>query len=512
MPVLGNIIKKGIGLRHKMQLIRRTPEKMQKRELRKLLRKAQMTLFGETYRFQEIVGSTNMINKFKLMVPVHDYNSIFSRWWNKCLHEEENVCWPGKVKYFALSSGTSDSSSKHIPVTREMVKAIQKTSTRQIISLANYNIDKEIFEKGILMLGGSTHLNQNGSYFEGDLSGITASQIPFWFQHFYKPGKNISRKKDWNEKLDEIVSKARDWDIGVIVGVPAWLQLLLEKIIAHYKVKHIHEVWPNLSIYCHGGVSFEPYRKSFDALLGKPLIYIETYLASEGFIAYQAEPDSNMRLVLDNGIFFEFIPFNQENFSADGDLIRKPRTLTVGEVDEQTEYAILLSTCAGAWRYLIGDTIRFTNKEKCEIIITGRTRHFLSLCGEHLSVDNMNKAIEMVSEELDIKINEFTVSGIKYQNLFAHKWFVGTDVPVNSEQMRILIDEKLKILNDDYRVERTSALKEIFVEAVPLQYFYDYLESKGKLGAQNKFPRVMKQQQAEEWEKFISKRRSEAIA
>lgn len=508
MPLLGSIIKRGIGLRHKIQIQWRTPERTQKRELKKLLRKSQFTLFGEEYRFTEIIPSRNFVNKFRATVPVHDYNSIFSRWWNKCLHNEENVCWPGRVKYFALSSGTSDSSSKHIPVTREMVRAIQKTSVRQIISLANFDIPKEIFEKGILMLGGSTHLDQLGSYFEGDLSGITASQLPFWFQHFYKPGKKISRKKDWNSKLDEITLNAKKWDIGIIVGVPAWVQLLMEKVIAFHNVKTIHDVWPNLSIYVHGGVSFDPYKKGFEELLGKPVTYIETYLASEGFVAFQDAPDSEMRLILNNGIFFEFIPFNNENFNSDGELIRKPKTLLIDEVEEGEEYALLLSNCSGAWRYLIGDTIKFTNKERCEIKITGRTKHFLSLCGEHLSVDNMNKAIEMVSEEMDINISEFVVSGIRHGSLFAHKWYVGTGNPVDPGELKIRLDKKLKILNDDYRVERGSALKDIFVEVIPPSIFYKWLEEHGKVGAQNKFPRVMRKEKFENWEQFVSKEKA----
>ncbi|MFI5218827.1 MAG: GH3 auxin-responsive promoter family protein [Bacteroidia bacterium] len=508
MPLLGSIIKGGIELRHNLKIKWRSSERTQKRELKKLLRKSQFTLFGQTYNFSEIIHSKNFVNKFRAIVPIHDYNSIFSNWWNKCLHNEEDVCWPGRVKYFALSSGTSDSSSKHIPVTREMVRAIQKASVRQIITLANYDIPKEIFEKGILMLGGSTHLHQQGSYFEGDLSGITASQLPFWFQHFYKPGKKISKEKDWNAKLDEITLKAKQWDIGIIVGVPAWVQLLIEKVIAHYGVKNIHDIWPNLTINVHGGVSFEPYKKSFDALLGKPLINIETYLASEGFIAFQDQPDTDMRLILNNGIFFEFIPFNEENFNADGDLIRKPKSLLLNEVHEETEYALLLSNCAGAWRYLIGDVIKFTNKEKCEVKITGRTKHFLSLCGEHLSLDNMNKAIEMVSDELNISIKEFVVSGKRHGTMFAHKWFVGTDENVEVSLLKTKIDEKLKILNDDYRVERMSALKDILVEVVPPRFFYNWMEQNGKTGAQNKFPRVMKKQQFESWEKFVTKEKS----
>ncbi len=506
MPILGKIIKNGIELRHWLKSESKSPSYYQKRELRKLLRKAQFTLFGQTYSFNHILSSSNFINKFKATVPVHDYNSIFAAWWNKCLHDEMDVCWPGKVKYFALSSGTSDSSSKHIPVTNDMVKAIQRTSIRQIISLGGYDLPDDIFTKGILMLGGSTHLNQHGSWYEGDLSGITTSKLPFWFQHFYKPGKAISRQKDWNAKLEEIVEKAPKWDIGIIVGVPAWCQLLIEKIIDRYKLKNIHEMWPNLSMYVHGGVSYEPYRKSFETLLGKPLIYIETYLASEGFIAFQHEKENrSMRMILNNGLFYEFVPFNDSNFNSDGELVRKPKTLLIDEVQEGEEYALLMSSCSGAWRYLIGDVIKFTDVKKAEIVITGRTKHFLSLCGEHLSVDNMTKAIELVADELHININEFTVAGIKYQSLFAHKWYIGCDDAVDSEKLRILLDEKLKILNDDYRVERGSALKEILVEVIPNKSFYNYLQSKGKVGSQNKFPRVMKKSQFDEWEQFLGK-------
>ncbi len=504
MPLLGSIIKKGIELRQMLKAEEKEPIYYQKKVLKKLLRKAQFTLFGQTYHFTTIVNSSNFLNKFKVTVPLHDYNSIFAKWWNKCLHNEINVCWPGQVNYFALSSGTSGSSSKHIPVTRDMVKAIQRTSLRQLVSLADYDLHQSFFQKGILALGGSTHLHQHGSYFEGDLSGITTSKLPFWFQHFYKPGKKISKEKDWNTKLDEIVDNAPNWDIGMVVGVPAWCQLLIEKIIDRYKLNNIHELWPNFSIYVHGGVSFEPYRKSFEALLGKPVDYLETYLASEGFIAYQHEKgNKSMKLNLNNGIFFEFVPFNNNCFDNDGEIIGKPKTLLVDEVREGEDYAILLSTCAGAWRYLIGDVVRFTNVKKAEIIITGRTRHYLSLCGEHLSVDNMNKAIEMTADELDIRINEFTVSGIRHGTLFAHKWYIACDDKVVTEKLRISIDEKLKILNDDYRVERGSALKDVIVEVIPHRVFLQWMEKNGKIGAQNKFPRVMKKKQFDEWESYV---------
>jgi hypothetical protein len=291
--------------------------------------------------------------------------------------------------------------------------------------------------------------------------------------------------------------------------VPAWIQILMERIIQHHKVKTIHDVWPNLLVYVHGGVSFEPYKTGFEKLLGKPLIYMETYLASEGFVAYKERPDTDgMKLVTDNGIFFEFVPFTDENFDSDGSLKEKVKAITLNEVKENTEYALLMSTCAGAWRYLIGDTIRFTSLEDSEIIITGRTKHFLSLCGEHLSQDNMNRAIRMASQELNIDIKEFTVSGIRYENMFAHRWHIGTDDPVDVNRLRERIDENLKILNDDYRVERIAALKEVIVEVLPVKMFYEFLRTKGKEGGQNKFPRVLKKTHLRDWEEFLSKQKT----
>ncbi|MDR4987982.1 MAG: GH3 auxin-responsive promoter family protein [Bacteroidales bacterium] len=506
MPILGSIVKRAIELRSKMPAIfqSRNPEKKQKKELKKLLRKGENTAFGEHYDFHGILKQKNMVEAFRSRVPIHDYDDIFKDWWYRTLNGEPFVCWPGKVRYFALSSGTSGSSSKHIPVTTSMLRAIKKTSVRQIFSLARYKFPRSFYEKGILMLGGSTHLNYNGTYFEGDLSGITAKNIPFWFQHFYKPGKRISKERDWPTKLNEIVVKAKDWDIGVIVGVPAWWQILLEKIIDHYKLKHIHEIWPNLSIFVHGGVSFGPYVKGFEKLLGKPLTYIETYLASEGFIAFQSRPSTNsMQMVLDNGIFFEFVPFNKENFDAQGNIRPDAKAVCIGDVVEGVEYALLLSSCAGAWRYLIGDVIKFTSIERQEIIITGRTKHFLNLCGEHMSVENMNMAVKMAEDQLNIEIREFTVAGIKYGSMFAHKWYIGTDNDVDPQVLRERIDENLKVLNDDYRVERIAAIKDVMVQVLPSRVFYDWMRLKGKEGAQNKFPRVVKDKVLEDWDTYL---------
>ncbi len=507
MHILGSIIKRAIALRSKMPAIFQTRNAAlaQKRELKKLLKRASGTAFGEHYDFAGILKQPDPVAVFRSKVPLVDYNAMFKDWWYRTLNGEPYVCWPGRIKYFALSSGTSEAASKHIPVTQTMLRAIKRTSIKQIFSLARYDFPMSFYERGILMLGGSTHLQYNGTYFEGDLSGITTKNIPFWFQHFYKPGKRISKERDWPTKLDEIVAKAPKWDIGVIVGVPAWWQILIEKIIDHYQVKHIHEIWPNLSIFVHGGVSFGPYAKGFQKLLGKPIHYIETYLASEGFIAFQSRPNtSSMQLVLDNGLFLEFIPFVSEYFDSQGNLKPEAKTLTIAEVEEGREYALIMSTCSGAWRYLIGDVIKFTSKEKNEIVITGRTKHFLNLCGEHMSVENMNMAIKMTEDQLNIEIREFAVAGVKRDSMFAHKWFIGTDSQVEPDQIRKCIDETLKILNDDYRVERIAAIRDVIIETHSPAVFYHWMKLRGKEGAQNKFPRVIKDGMLKEWEEYLS--------
>lgn len=513
MALLGSLLKSGIRLTNAVRLRKTNPFGQQRKAFRKLIQKAQFTEFGTTYHFDELLravefgGHHEFYEKFKKNVPIHDYNKMFDGWWHRTLAGERNIAWPGRVKYFALSSGTSEASTKYIPVTKAMSRAIQRASIRQILTLGKYqNLPATLYEKGYLMLGGSTNLNARQGHFEGDLSGITASQIPFWFQRFYKPGKDIAQERDWALKLDEITEQAADWDIGYVVGVPAWIQLLMEKIIARYNVKTIHDIWPNLMVFGHGGVSFEPYKAGFEKLLAHPITYIETYLASEGFIAFQTHPNAEgMQLVLNNGLFFEFIPFNEKNFSPDGELTENPQTLMIDEVEEGKEYALLLSTCAGAWRYLIGDTIRFVNKKQAEIVITGRTKHFLSLCGEHLSVDNMNKAIELVSQELGISVREFTVAGVAHGTLFAHDWYIGTDDKVDASLLRDRIDDRLKELNDDYAVERQHALKDISVTVLPAKTFYDWMKSRGKMGGQHKFPRVLKKGLIQEWGAFLKK-------
>ena len=484
------------------------PRRQQIKVLKKLLRKARFTQFGQLYKFDEILMSRHPGKKFQQLVPTFDYSKLYSQWWHKAKEGIPDVCWPGVIQYFALSSGTSETSSKFIPITKDLIRSNTITSIKQMISLAKYeDVPRSAMGKGWLLLGGSTQLQKGPTYFAGDLSGIQQKNIPFWFQGLglYKPGKKIAKEKDWAKKLEEIVDNAPNWDIGFILGVPAWLQLCMEKIIDRYKLNTIHDIWPNLAFYVHGGVAMEPYKKGFEKLMGKPITYIETYLASEGFLAYQNRQGAvGMHLALNNNIFFEFVPFDEINFDLEGNMVDNPESLMLHEIEENKDYSILISTNAGAWRYAIGDTVRLINKEENEIIITGRTKHFLSLVGEHLSVDNMNKAIEMVSEELNISIPEFTVAGVPHGQFFAHHWYVATNDAVNNETLRVRIDEKLKELNDDYEVERKHALKDVIVTVLSEEIFMNFMQSKGKIGGQHKFPRVLKGKMLADWNAFLS--------
>ncbi len=477
----------------------------QLRVLKKLLRKARFTEFGKRYNFDEILISKHVGKKFQELVPTYNYSTIYKEWWHKTLQGKPDVCWPGKIKYYALSSGTSEASSKYIPITNDLLRGNKIVMIKHLLSLRNYeDIPVKSIGKGWLTLGGSTQLQKGAGYYAGDLSGITVKKQPFWFQPFYKPGKKIARERDWNKKLNEIVERAPLWDIGFIVGVPAWVQMCMEMIIERYHLNNIHELWPNLAFYVHGGVSFEPYKKGFEKLLGKPLNLIETYLASEGFIAYQnSQYATGMKLVTNEHIFLEFVPFNYKNFNEDGDLLEDAEILMIHETEEGKDYALLLSTAAGAWRYLIGDTIRFTDKTKNEIVITGRTKHYLSLVGEHLSVENMNKAIQLVSEEMNISIPEFAIAGEPYGNFFAHHWYVACNDAVNEKVLCEKIDDKLKELNDDYAVERKSALKNVFLDVLSEDQFMDFMRLKGKIGGQHKFPRVLRGRMLEDWQNFL---------
>ncbi|EIJ39071.1 GH3 auxin-responsive promoter-binding protein [Galbibacter orientalis DSM 19592] len=505
MAVIGSIIKGIIELADSV-ISEENASKNQHIVLKQLLEKAKDTKFGKDHSFNEILESENTEEAFAENTPYYDYNLINDKYW-KYLHEgEENLTWPGNPEYFALSSGTTGKTSKRIPVTEAMLEAIRKTGIKQVSALANFDLPADFFEKTIMMLGSSTKLKEKNGHLEGEISGISASNIPFWFRGYYKPGVEISQIDDWDERVQKIAEEAKNWDIGALSGIPSWMELMIKKVIEHHGVANIHEIWPNLQVYTTGGVAFGPYEKSFNALLKHPITIIDTYLASEGFLAYQERPETkSMKLVLDNGIYFEFVPFKPEYINQDGSLVPNAPSINISEVEENVEYVLIISTVSGAWRYLIGDTIKFTNIERAEIIITGRTKFFLNVVGSQLSVNKMNDAIQEVEEKFDMEIPEFTIAATKINDEYHHKWYIGSpNAKVSNEELADALDAALKEANKNYKVARSKALKGVKVEVVKPEIFHAWNEHNKKKGGQVKMERVMGEEKFKEWEAFVS--------
>lgn len=504
MGLLGGVIKKAIDF---SGAIRKepTPYKAQKTVLLQLLKKARLTAFGLHYKFSDVLASPDPVAAFQQMVPVYDYDALHNEWWHYLLKGHQNITWPGGQNYFALSSGTT-SNKKYIPVTADMIKAIKKSGMQQVLSLKNFDLPNDFFQKQILMLGSSTSLGEEIDHFEGEISGISAANIPGWFNKFYKPGPEIASIENWDEKVKRIAEEAPSWDIGSISGIPSWVELMLKEIISYNHLNNIHDIWPNLQVYTSGGVAFEPYRKSMEKLLARPLIYIDTYLASEGYLATQKRPGTNsMALIINNGVFFEFVPFREENIDEEGRVKQEAEVLTLERAVEGEEYVLLISTVAGAWRYMIGDTVIITDKARSEIKISGRTKHYLNVVGEQLSVDKMNMAIEKLEEKCDVGVKEFVASTVSEGEGFIMKWIIGTDKEIDTKEAAGIIDTELCNNNKNYAVARTKALKGVQVEAIPVEKFYNWSEEFKKLGGQAKIPRVMKEEEFAEFRAYVQK-------
>ncbi len=504
-----NSLSKNLSLRGLYKSIRnQTPVQKyydkQLKVLKKLLGGAAHTAFGSYYYFNAIIADEDPISAFQKVVPIHSYEEI-RKWWTRALNGERDVATKGRLEYFALSSGTSEGASKYVPVSKAQLTQFKRQSLKLSLRIAlNKEIPASIFGKHHLLIGGSMDLNYNGVSYTGDLSGITQLKIPLWYQSFSKPGRDVMRMQ-WDSKIDNIVRDAKDWNISIITGIPSWVQIVLERIIEYYHLKNIHELWPELKVYIHSGVRAEPYFKSINSLFGEKVYWYESYLASEGFFAFkQSNTAEGMKLILSDNNFFEFMPFNDHNFDEAGNVKPSAKALTIKDVNVDEDYALLITTCSGAWRYLIGDTVRFTNTEKAEIVVSGRTRHFLSVTGEHLSVDNMNKAIEVVSDKFGFTCNEFTVYAEPKDGRYIHVWYIGCDGVVDNSALKFELDEKLKELNDDYRVERNYALKDIEIVTMPNQEFYNFLHRRGKAGGQVKFPRVLKGELLDAWKRFVN--------
>ena len=507
MAILGSIIKGEIDLRGSF-ISETSPKEDQLQVLKNLLSTAKDTAFGKYYCFDSILDSENPEIEFSKIIPFHDYNAMKEKWWNRVIDGAHDITWPGKPSYFALSSGTTGKTSKRIPVTDEMIAAIKAAGVQHVGALVNFELESDFFEKEIMMLGSSTDLEQRGEFLEGEISGITASNIPFWFKGYYKPGEDIAKIDNWDERVKTIAERAKSWDIGALSGIPSWMELMMKEVIKYHNAETIHDVWPNLQVFTSGGVAFQPYEKSFNLLLSKPITVIDTYLASEGFIAFQNRPETtSMKLVTDGGIYFEFVPFKPEYINEDGSIDQNAEVLTIGEVKESQDYVLIMSSVSGAWRYIIGDTIAFTDVDKAEIVITGRTKFFLNVVGSQLSVNKMDTALRELEQKFDIEIPEFTLAAVKRNGEFYHSWYLGTEANVDVETLANAIDEALKGANKNYRVARSKALKGVEVHTVSPSVFYDWNERNKKKGGQVKMARVMKEEQFKDWEDFVSSNR-----
>lgn len=505
MAILGSIVKSAIKLKHNLNTPPENPGEKQRGQLLALLKNAAATSFGIYYGFEQIRQSDNPVAAYRQAVPVFEYTEMNERWWSQ-QQRYPDITWPGHPDFFALSSGTTGKESKRIPITEAMLESIRAVGIAQAESLARFDLPNELFEKEILMLSSSAQLQRHpNGHLEGEISGINTNNIPGWFSGFYRPGLKIAQIDNWDDRVKAIAQAAPDWDIGALAGIPSWIQLMLREIIDYHELDTIHDLWPSLSVYATGGVAFEPYRKSLEQLLARPLVYLDTYLASEGFFAYNARPGTmNMRLAIDHGMFYEFIPFDERGFDATGNLLDKPLSLSIDEVEEGQDYALLVSTPAGAYRYLIGDTVKFTDLAQLELKISGRTKYFLNVVGSQLSEEKMNTAIQALSDQLDMAINEYAVGAVRNKDGdFEHQWVISAPAPVEESEAAAFVDQALKDKNKNYAVAREKGVKAVRLTALPESVIYDWLERRKKKGGQVKMPRVLPEDKMKDLLDFV---------
>lgn len=492
MAILGNLIKAAIDVTANLSESDISDKSgAQKQVLQSLISQSQETAFGKFYDFSSLLEEEDMAVRFAERIPIHSYDKIASRWWNQ-QQKYPDITWPGKPKYFALSSGTTGSGSKRIPITSEMIQHTRSVGIDLMKALHRFELDPEVFEKEVLMLSSSSDLKENpNGFLEGEISGINTYNFPDWYDWFYRPGKKISAIPDWDERLKAIVKEAPNWDISVIAGIPSWVQMMLKAIIEEYQLDSIHDLWPHLSIYNTGGVAFGPFEKGFEAIADKPLIILDTYLASEGFFGFTDRPNTrDMKLVIDGGVYYEFIPFNDEGF-RNGEIRENAPVLGIGDIEENKDYAMLISTCSGAWRYMIGDTVIFSNKDQLQFRISGRTKFFLNVVGSQLSEEKLNSAIEALSEKMDDEIDQFSVGCVQENDAYYHQWIVASDQSLREEDVARFLDDYLRQNNKNYDVARTKALAGVKVKLVEEDIWYKLLESEKKKGGQVKTPKVV---------------------
>ncbi|HKK39779.1 MAG TPA: GH3 auxin-responsive promoter family protein, partial [Cryomorphaceae bacterium] len=414
MTIIGKLLKAGIDLSQKFTFDSGTYRDKQTKELHSLMEEAKDTAFGKYYGFSKLLENDELISEFKKTVPIFTYEKMQEHWWRQ-QQQFPDISWPGRPRFFALSSGTTGKESKRIPITNEFLDSMKRVGRSMIASLPHFDLPEELFESEILMLSSSANLQKNDKGFsEGEISGINVSNFPGWYEVFYRPGNEIAAISDWDERVARIAEEAPKWNIGAIAGIPSWILLMLRKVIEVNHLETIHDIWPNLTVYASGGVAYETYRKDFDAICRKPLIIMDTYLASEGFIAFNSRPETMaMELALEHGYFYEFIPFDERGVDEMGNVLENPVSLQIDEVKVGEEYVLILSSCAGAWRYQIGDVIKFESLDPPQIKITGRTKFFLNVVGSQLSEEKMDAAILEISEKHNVSINEYMVAAVK---------------------------------------------------------------------------------------------------
>ncbi|WP_395802589.1 GH3 auxin-responsive promoter family protein [Daejeonella sp.] len=472
---------------HQIELFIKYPYEVQDEWFQTLISTAKNTEWGKKYGYESILNQ----DQFKERVPLQNYDTL-KPYIEKMLSGQHNVLWPSEIKWFAKSSGTTNDRSKFIPVSEESMEECHFKGGKDLLSMyCNNRPDTKIFTGKCLVLGGSHQINQlNADSSFGDLSAVLIKNLPFWAEFYRTPDMSITLMDNFEEKIEKMAQATIDVNVTNISGVPTWNIVLAKRILEITGKDNLLEVWPNLEFYFHGAVNFKPYREQFKKLIpSDDMYYLETYNASEGFFGIQDQSNSEeMLLMLDYGIYYEFLPM--ENIHQEN-----PKTLRLDEVQLNKNYALIISTNAGLWRYMIGDTIKFTSLTPHRIQITGRTKHFINAFGEELIIDNAEKGLSKACQETGAIIRDYTACPIYFKgnNAGGHEWIIEFEKkPENLERFTDVMDQTLREVNSDYDAKRFKdmALSRPLVHLAPDGTFYEWMKSRGKLGGQHKVPRL----------------------
>ena len=462
------------------------PAKAQREVLQSLITDAQYTVFGKQYNFAKMFT----VKEFKERVPLSDYEQM-SPYIERMMKGEENVLWNTPVSWFAKSSGTSNDKSKFIPVSEESLQENHFKASKDVLTKYYNNFPSSNLLTGkSLVVGGSHQISQLSEDIQcGDLSAVLMQNSPFWGQWLRTPELSIALLDEWENKIEQLAQATSVENVTMLAGVPTWTLLLLKRILEITQKQTIKEVWPNLELYINGGVSFVPYRQQFETIIGKPINYLEIYNASEGFIAGQEKPDDDgMLLFTEHGIFYEFMPLEEYKKT-------NPKTISLKAVQLHKNYAIVISTTGGLWRYIMGDTVEFTSLNPYKIKITGRLKHYMNAFGEEVIVDNADVAIAAAALKTNAIVKDYTAAPIHFtaNSNGAHEWLIEFDkAPENLSLFTKEMDAALKAVNSDYEAKRHKdiALRMPVVHAMKIGTFTEWLRSKGKVGGQHKVPRL----------------------